>query len=201
MTITNGLATIDDFVDYMAATFGTIRRVDADMCIEAASRVIEQWCAREFRSTTEARYFDSPDGVTVHTGDLQSVSALATDTADDGTYATTISASNYQLLPVGGRSPYFGSRPYNAIRLLNATTFPTCNDRAGAIKITGTWGWSAVPTEIKRACLILAQDMYRDKDSDLPSALTLTESGIVSAKMPRRVIDLCRPYQIVRWVA
>jgi hypothetical protein len=35
------------------------------------------------------------------------------------------------------------------------------------VKLTGTWGWPAVPDEIKQACLLRAAWLFKRKDTPL----------------------------------
>lgn len=190
MSITNGLITADEYASYTGVPVPSgDRGAQWDDAITVASRWVERYCGREFHQTTSsARYFDSRDGVLVHIDDAISVSAIAVDSGDDGNYSTTVTA--YQLLPHGGRDPLLGAVPYSAVKALSFTTWPMCNDRQGSVKVTGLWGWSTVPDDVKRATAILTQDLLRDPESNF-GGLTVAGDGIVlGARIPARVIGL-----------
>lgn len=196
MSITNGLITLGELAQFTgyAAPTAPDKIADAESAIETASRSIEQFCGREFHATTSsARYFDSRDGVIVHIDDCVSVSAVAVDSGDDGNYSTTVTA--YQLLPHGGRDPLLGAVPYSAVKALTFNVWPTCNARTGSVRVTGVWGWSAVPTAVKRACAVYAHEMLRDREATFGGVLATTEGVAIGARIPQRVRDLLAPYR------
>ncbi len=138
----------------------------------AASRAIEQHCQRVFWRTASgtARTFIPTDAYCLPLPsfcDLVSVSEVASDAAGDGTFETVWSASDYQLLPF---NPTAGpeTRPYDEIRAVGSQSFPvstTRQAREDLVRVTGVWGWPAVPWSIKQAALILAQETFKAKDT------------------------------------
>jgi hypothetical protein len=69
-----------------------------------------------------------------------------------------VSASGYQLLPTTNTAPI--DEPYSALKLINGSTFPyspAASGRVGLIRITGTYGWAAVPVEVKQARFLLGE--------------------------------------------
>jgi hypothetical protein len=137
----------------------------------AASRALEQYCQRLFwRSAAgTARTF-------VPTGlyrlklpvfcDLVSVSALATDASGDGTFETSWSSSDYQLLPLNpDAAPE--TRPYTAVKPLARAWPAPCGalTRDDRIQITGVWGWPAVPYGVRQSALITAAELFRSKST------------------------------------
>lgn len=136
----------------------------------AASRWIEQHCERVFwRTTSTARTFVPDDCYTVKLPefcDLISVTSIKTDTAGDGTFATTLSAPDYQLLPYNS-SAAPEDRPYDEIRRLSGT-WPqvwTSGARRNTVQVTGVWGWPRVPTAVRQAAAIIAADTFSLKDA------------------------------------
>lgn len=139
----------------------------------AASRAIEQHTGRLFwRSAAgTARTFE-PESRSVlllpRFCDLVSVSEVATDDGS-GAFSTVWSASDYQLLPLNpDAAPE--RRPYDEVRAVGSRSFPvTCaavtSSRRDRVRITGVWGWPAVPWGIRQAALILAQETFKAKDT------------------------------------
>lgn len=127
---------------------------DADMAqaITAASRDVERRTGRRFWRDTGTRYYTPGDSLTVWTDDLVSVSAVRLDLGMDGTFGTTLDASDYVLEPANATAD---SRPYTELVLMPRSTryFPV---GFRSVRIDGTFGWSAVPSEVKQATGILA---------------------------------------------
>jgi hypothetical protein len=40
-----------------------------------------------------------------------------------------------------------------------------CTGRLARVQVTGTWGWPAVPVDVKQACLLLAARLFIRKES------------------------------------
>lgn len=200
MTITNGLLTTDDYAAYTNATPAVAGRYTQwEEAIEIASRWVERHTGRQFHETdpsgsptASARYFDAV-GRRVTIDDCQSITLVETDTGDDGTYATTVTA--YQALPVGGRDNLLGSVPYTSLISLSTSVWPCENYRKGAVKVTGLWGWTAVPDDVKRATAIFAQDLLRDSETNYGGLQVDTQNGVViGSRVPSRVLLLLEPF-------
>lgn len=150
--------------------------------IEAASRSIDRICNRVFYSSVaQVRYFDVHSGTKVFVDDLQSVTSVQTDRNLDRTFSNTVSASNYELGPLSNAA--YG-RPYTVIRMkpLASDTFDIGRDM---LKITGTWGWAAVPDAVNEACIMLSQRLYRRKDAPFG----VTGGGDVGQSVAIRAVD------------
>lgn len=196
MTINNGLISAAEYSAYTGAPIPNdpTRSAQWDDAITVASRWIEKYCGREFHATTSsARYFDSHDGIIVRIDDATSVSAIAVDSSDDGTYATTI--TGYQLLPHGGRDALLGAVPFSAVKALTFNAWPMTNDRTGAVRVTGVWGWSPVPDDVQRACAILAQDLLRDAQTSFGGLAVSADGVVLGSRVPARVLGLLSAYR------
>ena len=131
--------------------------------VTTVSRWIESYCERVFYRTTGTRTFTPTGAYRVFVDDLVTVTSVKTDTAGAGTYTTTWTASDYQLLPV---NPSAGpeTRPYTSLKAVGSYTFPTpCGPsaRADTVQIVGVFGWPAVPAAVKQAAAIWATDMLK----------------------------------------
>ncbi len=161
----------------------------------AASRWVEQHTERVFwRSLSQSRTFEPHCGTVLLPAfcDLVSVSAVKTDTAGDGTFATTLSASDYRLLPANpGAAPE--TLPYNEVRLTGGW-FPTGGvGRPDSVQITGIWGWPKVPAAIRSAAAILAADTYKLKDA--PFGVAGEGEFLQQVGENRRALKLLEPYK------
>lgn len=198
MTITNGYLTIDEAVEYVGQV-DTRDKAELEDIVTAASRLIDRHCGRHFyQQSATARKFDTIDGSCVWFGpfnDLYSVTSVKSDDNEDGTFETTHSASTYQLHPVNQTAPAVW--PYTSLHMLSGASLPTpgATGRIGLIEVTGTWGWAAVPPEVKSACRIIVAELAKLKDAPLGAA-GFGEMGVsyVSRRLPARAVDLLAPF-------
>jgi hypothetical protein len=70
------------------------------------------------------------------------------------------------------------------------------------VKVTGSWGWSAVPTSIKQATIIQAARIFKRNDSPLGVA-GFGDFGVmrVSGSIDADVRQLIEPYRLLRNLA
>lgn len=136
--------------------------------LSVASRGIEFCCQRQFNDAGSASarlyYVDSPRCAKVD--DFHTTTGLVIETSDsgDGTFETTWSAStDYELHPLNGIQDGQSGWPYRQVRAVDRY-FPVSVKRA-PLRVTARWGWASVPAPIKEACLILAEDIFKLKDS------------------------------------
>lgn len=161
-----------------------------------ASRWIEQHTERIFwRTLSSSRTFVPDCSTSVRLPafcDLVSASAVKTDTAGDGTFATTLSASDWRLLPYNpAAAPE--QLPYNEIRLTTGS-FPTGGlGRPDSVQVTGIWGWPRVPSAIRSAAAILAADVYKLKDA--PFGVAGEGEFLQQVGENRRALKLLEPYK------
>ncbi len=136
-------------------------------CLDTASRAIEKACGRQFNvaASATARVYEPRSAYLVDVDDISTTSGLVvkTDTAGDGTYATTVAAANYDLRPLNGVSDGETGWPYYQIVAINYT-WP-CYWQRAPIQVTATWGWAAVPSGVHEGCLILAEELFKLADA------------------------------------
>jgi hypothetical protein len=190
-------------VDALKSRLGVADRVDdyeLHAACFAASRAIEQHCQRVFWRTAAgtARTFAPTSAYCLRLPafcDLVSVSALATDTAGDGTFETTWAASDYQLLPYNVTAGP-ETKPYDEIRAVGTQVFPLQTiqrAREDRIQVTGVYGWPAVPQSIKQATLILAQETFKAKDT-FGGVAGFGEFGVVRLRESPMLATYAAPY-------
>lgn len=164
---------------------------------EAGSRWVDAYCGRHFYQVTETRYFVPVSTSVVYTDDFITTDdatpvtlTLRTDTANDGAYATTWSASDYVVHPINR-----GERvPATEIQGVGTKLFPLGNTRAESVKLTATFGWAAVPPQVKQAALIVAADLFKTKDARF-GFVGIDEYGATSIRENRAVITLLERFR------
>ena len=170
-----------------------------EMAIESASRLLDAYTARSFYNAgTASRYFVADNDWLTNIDDAITITEVATDTSADGTYDIIWQASDYQLEPLNGRIDGL-AMPYNAIRAVGDYTFPIWGGEA-LVKVTGTWGFSAVPTAIKQATIIQASRIFKRLDSPL-GVLSSPDLGFirVGSRLDPDVAQLVDNYRIVKF--
>lgn len=198
MAISQGYSTL-------AETKAALRITDSiddsllEMAIESASRLIDAYCARSFYNAgTAARYFVADTDWLTNIDDAVSITQVATDTSADGDFDIIWQATDYQLEPLNGRVDGLAV-PYNAIRAIDSYTFPIWGGE-GLVKVTATWGWSAVPTAIKQATIIQSSRIFKRLDSPL-GVLSSPDLGFirVGSRLDPDVAQLVDSYRIVKF--
>jgi len=159
---TNLYVTYEEFVS--AASLNGQRYADHEInaAIAAASSGIDGACNRRFwrSAEDEPRYYSALDGSTIVTHDMVSLTELAIDRDQTGVF-TEIWEENtdYILEPLNAASngePF--TRVYRARWAFQA--FPQW--RRG-VRLTGIFGWPAVPPEIVDATMIVANKLVKRK--------------------------------------
>jgi len=187
VAITNGYCTLTE----IKAALG-VGDTDDDTALEravtTASRQIDRWCGRRFWTddTDTDRYYTATDFQTVvfrgdpTSTDAASITTVAVDWTGNGTY-TDLPASAWQAWP---RSAAAANQPYTGVKALAGRWFPTYED---AVKVTGTFGWSAVPAEVTEACLLHASRLFKRVRED---PLGGGQSSVFGETMPARYTGL-----------
>ena len=196
MAITNGYCTLADVKAALRIT-DSVDDSLLEMAVESASRLIDGYAYRYFYNAgTATRDFVAEDSYLTIIDDLISISELKT-TDEIGSEYVTWSADDYQLRPVNGKIDGL-SVPYTSILSTDDLLFNIKGQQA-LVRVTGVWGWTAVPTAIKQACVIQASRIYKRLDSPLGVA----GFGDLGAIRVGRALDpdveqLVMPYRIMR---
>lgn len=193
MAITNGYCTLAE----LKASLRITDSVDDDLlelAAESASREIDNATERTFYNMgTATRYFVARDSYFTEIDDLQSITHLKTDPDGDGTYSITWAAGDYQLEPLNGFVSGIPS-PYTGIRARDTYLFPMEEGEA-LVEVRGVWGWSAVPTAVRQATVILASRIFKRNDSPLGVA-GFGDLGVIRVgKLDPDVDALIMPYK------
>lgn len=206
MAITNGYATLAQVKSALRIT-DTVDDALIELAIEAASREIDAYCARVFYNMgSGSRFFTASDPYFCPIDDLITITELATALTSNGNYDTvwanpTAGQNNgdFQLEPLNAAYPTDGIvSPTTGIRALWRYLFPTIGGNA-LVRVTGTWGWSAIPTPIKQAAVIQSTRIFKRNDSPLGVA-GFGDMGVmrISSQLDPDVRQLIEPYKLAR---
>lgn len=160
MTITNGYATLAEFLSRYVPAAGTdtARDTTIEQTITAVSRAIDLLGPRRFwvnaADALETRYFTVKkiiDGKFWLPDDVVSITTLASDNDGDGTYEITWATTDYKLGPPNAA---LDGWPYNNIRRLPFGLYWFPEGIEDGLKIIGRFGFPAVPAQITEACYL-----------------------------------------------
>lgn len=164
MAITNGYATLAQIKSSLRITDNVDDEL-LELAIETASRQIDGVCERHFYSESATRLYSPRDAYVTDIDDLVSLTSLKTSTGADGVFDVTWTETDYQLEPLNGVVSG-APTPSTLIRAIGDYAFPTAMGEA-TVRVEGTFGFSAVPTAIKQATVILGSRIFKRNDAPL----------------------------------
>jgi hypothetical protein len=195
MAITDGLATLQQVKDSLGLT-DSVDDGLLELCIEAASRQIEQYTERVFTQVAGTRIYVPQDSFIVETDDIYTITTLKSSSAANGVFDITWQASDYQLEPLNGVSGGISS-PVTTIRAIGDYLFPTSGYEA-TVQVVGTFGWASVPTAITQACILQSARYYKRADSPMGVAGFDTMGVVRLARIDPDISTLLEPYCKIR---
>jgi hypothetical protein len=152
------------------ANAGAVDSAWVDWARTTASRAVDSHTHRQFGQVAApearmytARWSKSQGGWLVDTDDLMTLTGLAVawDSANDGTYATTVAVGGLRWLP--WTAAQLG-RPWERF-VVKTQGVPTMFDsRVGGFRVTASWGWAAVPTTVAQATALQANRLIARRD-------------------------------------
>lgn len=209
MAITNGYATRAQVK--AALRIGTADTADdtlIDNATEAASRLIDGYCNRQFwaYSSATTRIFQANNSFVCDIDDVYSTASLVvkTDPDADGTFDVTFAVTDYQLEPLNG---YLDGLEwsFDRLRAVGDYIFPNVNANFGEqalVQVTALYGWAAVPSPIEQATIIQASRLFKRLDSPLGVAGFGDLGAIrVSRFLDPDMAQLVEPYRRMRMFA
>lgn len=174
-----------------------------DAEILSACRAVARWidkryCQRHFYRITATRTFEATDWYCLKIPDLVSVTTFKTDNDGDGTFETTWSTSDYELLCTNALAE-IEPWPYDEINVIGQYQLPVlCGSTRGVrrhrVQITGIWGWPAVPASVIQAAKILSGD-YLKLGAMAFGVAGYGEYGAVRARMSNPAMEMLDPYR------
>lgn len=209
MTITNGYLTTAEARTYAGLSDLADTELLDDV-VTTVSRMIDNVCQRHFWQTSSgtARVFRTQDMYRLVFGpfnDLVNCESITLDRPGSGTFDETLSLTNVVFSSGKGADnayAYAEQHPYTEANLVNMVYWPIPGGTAGTrrqqlIKITGTWGWPAVPAMVKQACRIQVARIMKRQESPLGVA-GFGEFGVVRVSRLDPDIDaMLQPYKLL----
>jgi hypothetical protein len=198
LAITNGYCTLAQ-IKAAARIQDSVDDSLLEMAVESASRAIDGHAGRYFYSSgTATRYFTADESFVCEIDDLAGTAlTLQSSSNAQRNFDVTWAVGDYQLEPTNGVVDGLVV-PYTRIRAVQNYLFPIQGGDA-LVKVTGVFGWPAVPTSITQACVIQASRIFKRLDSPLGIA----GFGDMGAMRVSRYLDpdveqLVAPYRRMR---
>jgi hypothetical protein len=167
VAVTNGYATLVQLREQFDDDGTVLPTALAERAINATSRAIDLFCGRRFwiDSTVQTRVYRPEFGDLAWIDDIATITGLVvkTDTAGDGTYATTWASTDYELQPLNADA---NGQAYCWTRIgaVDRYLFPT-SGRVAPLQVTAKFGWSAIPDGVEQACIIRAAAIFKRRES------------------------------------
>lgn len=162
MSITNGYCTLAELKTRLRITDTTDDTV-LEGVVQAVSRQVDTYCKRRFYKDTaaQARYYRAKDANQIRVDDLVSVSELAIDEDGERTYGEVWTTADYDLWPYNAAAD---NEPYLWIETTDSGDycFPTTGK---GVRVTGVFGWPAVPDVVHEAALIQSERIFKRRDA------------------------------------
>jgi hypothetical protein len=175
MALTNAYGTLAELLEQVSTAGQVGPGPDWNDRLEragnAAARQIDAHCGRRFwqDGTVVAREFYADSAYECCVDDISTTTGLIvkTDTAGDGTFATTLTiGTDFIVQPsnAADRTPVW---PYTELVIPASSTsyFPECGRRPG-VQVTAKFGWPAVPDDVAMAWLLRAGNLFDGNTAD-----------------------------------
>ena len=173
-------ASLDEFKTWIDITDETDDH-HLEPILNAAARWIDQHTGRHFTLENEATklFYPNAQGV-LDVVDLVSITTLKSDSTGDRTYATTIPATQYELLP------YRDAQGKPSVRYDQIRIWPTSSTTFGPgrlVQIVGDFGYvidGLPPDEVRLANLMLASRWWKRHEMPM-TRLVIPDMGSMEA--------------------
>lgn len=198
MAISQGYTTLNEVKSILRITDAVDDGL-LETCIESASRQIETHTERVFTSGTATRVYTPYDSYVVEIDDLISITSLKTSSDANGVFDITWAPTDYQLEPLNGIAGGKYS-PYTRIRAVEDFLFTRSGEDA-TVQVTGLFGYgTAIPSDVRQACNLLAIRQFKRYDSPLGVA-GFGDIGVVRvSRVDPDIESLLAPYRKLRFV-
>jgi hypothetical protein len=197
LAIVNGYCSLSE-VKSSARITDNVDDAMLELAVESASRLVDSYTQRYFYNAgTATRIFAPQDSYVTEIDDLITLTTLQTSDGDE--FDTVWAAKDYQLEPLNGVVDGLTGYPATRIRAVDDFLFNPLDGEA-TVRITGVWGWAAVPIAVKQATIIQASRIFKRNDSPLGIA-GFGEMGAVrvGTQLDPDVRQLIEVYRKVRF--
>ncbi len=176
-TALDAYATLDDLLERLDMPDESKYNMLADLLVDVSGQ-LDAECGRQFYripqvggSATRTYDGDGGDTLIVPEG-IVSLSTVEVADAQYGTY-TTLGANDWVLRPSYPAPGW----PYSRLVLTGEGDYGTFTPGYGTVRLTGVFGWSAVPELVHLAVLEQAQRAYNESQTRAGGAVGLPEMG------------------------
>lgn len=161
--------------------------------LNAGSRAIDNYCGREFYTTTGTRLFAARSTARVDVDDIATTTGLVVETDDnnDGTYPTTWTINaDFLCYP-------YNTLPVTQLVAVGSRTIPITT--RPAVRVTATFGRDAVPEPVRQACLMVSADLWKRRETPLGTQAGSMEFGPIriSGDTFKQASGILAPYRRV----
>lgn len=165
MAVVNGYCDVTDLKSWLGISDSNSDAI-LEIIIGAASRAIDRYCGRRFfvdsGSGTKDYFVSNCHAVEVHDFVVASGVTVTVDDTGDGTYETTFtSGTDYYVQPVNRERNGITYWPGESLIAIGAQSFPQPWTSRPTVRVNATWGWQAIPDEVRQACLLKAARLFR----------------------------------------
>ena len=170
---------------------------DIQRTLVAASRMIDEITQTRFYTTAadEVRYYSPDAGHLLFTDEISTLTELATDAAGGTTFGTVWTANtDYVLQPENATVGAVQYRPWDRIlrHPKSAKQFP-CYPRS--VRVTGKFGWTAVPDAVKVATGIIAtKALRRARSAPMGIVTAFDGTAVRMSRFDPQVEEMLAPY-------
>jgi hypothetical protein len=164
MSIVNGYCTLAEIrARLQFVTADTADDTILESVVTGVSRWIDGYCGRHIYAATETRYYTAEFSDEVAVDDLLTVTSLGTDADGDRVYEDTWATTDYDLEPANATAD---GGPYTRIAIAPQGRYGFPVGARKGVKIAGSFGYaSSTPAQIKEACLLQCERLYKRKDA------------------------------------
>lgn len=183
----NLYVTRDDLKTILMLEGETFADEAIDIACAAASRAIDGYKGTRYYPTTEIRYYTprADTDTALDVDDLVSLTSVSVDTDGNLSYDETwVNGTDFVLDPIN--APLEG-KPYNQITLLPIVgrKFPTAGPHA--VKVAGSFGWAAAPSQVTQAAVFLANRFLTESRQAPIGILVVQGNEMVTAARIGRI--------------
>lgn len=189
MAVVAGYCTVAQLRQHFGDEGNLLPEALLERAINATSRAIDKFTGRRFwqDAAVQTKTFRCDDAYEADVDDISTSAGLvvATDTTGNGSYATTWSASDYQLEPLNADTDA-EAHAWWRITAVGTRLFPLHKYRA-TLQVTAKFGWSELPPEVEEACILRAAAIFKRKEATFGVA-GFGEFGVV--RIGRNDVDV-----------
>lgn len=159
----NEYATVAELKSTLELSGESFADPDLTLALTAASRAVDRATSRRFwadTGTSNVRYYTPNNGEVVWVDDLVTLTEFAVDANLSGTFTAWTQTTDYYLEPLNAAQEV-PARPYTSVRVAPFTSRYLATGYTRSVRVTGKFGWSAVPDEVKQATKMIAARLVK----------------------------------------